>query len=219
MKKRIELIKKNIDNYALFKTNIIAATKMQNIETLKELNKIDKDIVFAENRVQEFLAKYNVNDNFTWDFIGQLQTNKVKYLIGKIRLIHSVDREALMKEIDKCSKKNDCIQECLIQINAGNEDAKSGISFNQVESYLELSKRYPNMKVVGFMIVTPLNSTEEELTSYFSRARMIFNKYQETYTLQFLSMGMSNDYVQALANGSNMIRLGRIIFGERNYCN
>lgn len=135
IKDKLEQILINIENNALYPVEIIAATKQQTLESIEYLNELSKDIVMAENRVQEFIAKYNENRAIIWDFIGRLQSNKVKFLVGKIRYIQSVDKESLLKTIDCLSKKNNLIQKCFVQINAGNESNKGGISFDETEEF------------------------------------------------------------------------------------
>lgn len=216
IKDKLEQILINIENNALYPVEIIAATKQQTLESIGYLNELSKDIVMAENRVQEFIAKYNENRAITWDFIGRLQSNKVKFLVGKIRYIQSVDKESLLKTIDRLSKKNNLIQKCFVQINAGNESNKGGISFDEIEEFLEKALIYKNLKIEGLMIVTPFESDEDALSKYFVKARETFDLFKDRYGLKYLSMGMSNDYILALKCGSNMIRLGTALFGPRN---
>ena len=216
IKDKLEQILINIENNALYPVEIIAATKQQTLESIGYLNELSKDIVMAENRVQEFIAKYNENRAITWDFIGRLQSNKVKFLVGKIRYIQSVDKESLLKTIDCLSKKNNLIQKCFVQINAGNESNKGGISFDETEEFLEKALIYKNLKMEGLMIVTPFESDEDALSKYFVKARETFDLFKDRYGLKYLSMGMSNDYILALKCGSNMIRLGTALFGPRN---
>ncbi|MGI6594004.1 MAG: YggS family pyridoxal phosphate-dependent enzyme [Christensenellales bacterium] len=216
IKDKLEQILINIENNALYPVEIIAATKQQTLESIEYLNELSKDIVMAENRVQEFIAKYNENRAIIWDFIGRLQSNKVKFLVGKIRYIQSVDKESLLKTIDCLSKKNNLIQKCFVQINAGNESNKGGISFDETEEFLEKALIYKNLKMEGLMIVTPFESDEGVLSKYFVKARETFDLFKDRYGLKYLSMGMSNDYILALKCGSNMIRLGTALFGPRN---
>lgn len=216
IKDKLEQILINIENNALYPVEIIAATKQQTLESIGYLNELSKDIVMAENRVQEFIAKYNENRAITWDFIGRLQSNKVKFLVGKIRYIQSVDKESLLKTIDRLSKKNNLIQKCFVQINAGNESNKGGISFDEIEEFLEKALIHKNLKIEGLMIVTPFESDEDALSKYFVKARETFDLFKDRYGLKYLSMGMSNDYILALKCGSNMIRLGTALFGPRN---
>ncbi|HHX49005.1 MAG TPA: YggS family pyridoxal phosphate-dependent enzyme [Clostridiales bacterium] len=217
IKDKLEQILENIQKNALYPVEIIAATKQQSIEQIDSLHELSNDIIMAENRVQEFMKKYRENDSLTWDFIGRLQSNKAKYLIGKVRYIQSVDNESLLKTIDRLSQKNNVIQKCFVQINAGNEANKGGISFEQTAQFLDCAKCYKNLKIEGLMIVTPFEKDENVLSKYFIKARETFDLLKKDYDLKYLSMGMSGDYNLALKCGSNMIRIGQALFGPRNY--
>lgn len=196
------------------KAQLIAATKMQSIDSIKQVMASGKVLSAGENRVQELLEKYD--SSFRWDFIGQLQTNKVKYLVDKVTLIHSVDRINLAEVINKESAKINKVQDILIEINAGKEEAKGGIYLEDTNKFLEQISKLQNIRVRGLMAVVPLDCESEWLKATFDE---VYETYATLHSEEFcyLSMGMSNDYVLALKSGANLIRVGRAIFGERNY--
>lgn len=189
---------------------IVAASKTQGIENIK-LARLGGITVFGENRVQEFSEKFGKID-VKWHFIGHLQTNKVKKVVGKAELIHSVDSKRLVDEIDKCAEKLGVIQKVLLEINIGREESKSGVlpeNFDELY-YYTISKKGVN--VVGIMSVMPKNADEElylQLKEIYDRIR------KENENIAILSCGMSGDYETAIKNGSNMIRIGTKIFGRR----
>ncbi len=195
---------------------VMGASKMNPIEPVLALNEHGYVTTFGENRVQELLSKYDAN--ITWDMIGQLQTNKVKYIIDKVRIIQSLDRDSLAVEIDKQAKKIDKIQQVLIEINTGAEYAKGGLEFDEVLPFAESLLQYKNIKVVGLMAVAPICAAEDELRALFSKAQELYKEMQSKYDdIKVLSMGMSNDYRIAIECGSNLIRVGRTLFGARSY--
>lgn len=193
---------------------IVAATKNVDAETLKQLN-YSKIKICGENRVQEFLGKYGHVDT-VWHFIGNLQTNKVKYIIGKISLIQSVNSLKLAKEIDRLSLKANRISDILIEINIANEDSKTGIKKEDFESGLDDFLYLKNINILGLMAIMPNNNTENK--DCYLQMRALYDKIRKERisSFKYLSMGMSNDYITAIECGANMIRLGTALFGERN---
>ncbi|MEG1646175.1 MAG: YggS family pyridoxal phosphate-dependent enzyme [Clostridia bacterium] len=176
--------------------------------------------VLGENRVQELLDKYEKGKG-KWHFIGRLQTNKVKYIIDKVELIHSLDRLSLAEEIDKCAKKNNIICNCLIELNIGKEESKGGIFVEDIASFIKLIENYPNIQILGLMAVFPVDMPENELIDNYKNLHDVFENCKKINSanckMQFLSAGMSNDYKLAIKyGGANIIRLGRAIFGERS---
>lgn len=198
---------------------LVAAVKMQTSETVDELMRVAPDFVLGENRVQELLAKYN--PAYRWHFIGQLQTNKVKYIIDKVELIHSLDREELAKEIEKQAAKHGKVQDCLVEVNMGSEISKGGVAPDEVESFIRSLEKYPHIRVRGIMSVLPNLGDTPELRALYAALRDIFARVrgmeQSNLSADYLSAGMSGDYKIALEYGSDMIRLGRTLFGERIY--
>ena len=190
---------------------IVGASKFRETGTLRELWSYGGVEAFGENRVQEFCSKYD--EDLTWDFIGRLQTNKVKYLIGKVRLIQSLDRRALADEIERLAIKHGVVQECLIEINSGEEANKGGLIAGEAEAFLKSLEAYEHIKVRGLMAVAPQGIPEDELRACFSKVGELFRelgKNREDFDI--LSMGMSHDYELAVECGSTMIRPGRILF-------
>ena len=195
---------------------LIGATKTISPEVINEAISLGLKVV-AENRVQEFREKTELIDKSArQDFIGHLQTNKVKYLVGKVNTIHSVDSVNLANEISKRAKSLNLTQNILIEINIGGELSKSGFSKeNAIESALALSK-LDNVNLVGVMAMLPKSEDEEYLSTLSSEVRDIYDKLNQLgLKLSMLSMGMSNDYKIAIKNGANAVRLGSIIFGKR----
>ena len=198
------------------KITLIGATKTISPEVINEAISLGLTVV-AENRVQEFREKTEfIDKRARQDFIGHLQTNKVKYLVGKVDTIHSVDNVNLAHEISKRAKSLNLTQKILMEINIGGELSKSGFSKeNAIQSALSLSK-LDNVKLVGIMAMLPKSDNEEYLSTLSRKVRDIYDKLNEMgLNLNMLSMGMSNDYKIAIKNGSNAVRLGSIIFGKR----
>jgi len=191
---------------------VVAATKTVSSERINELPKYGIKIA-GENRVQELLDKCDEVRGLEWHFIGALQTNKVKYIIDKVSLIHSVDRESLADEIDRQAEKRGIIANVLVEINVGGEVSKSGVSPDRAKDLIDYvaAKKYVRLK--GVMSVLPINATDEQ---YVKLAE--FGKYAlEKYGADVISAGMSGDYEKAIRYGANMIRPGSAIFGKRNY--
>lgn len=176
----------------------------------------------GENRTKELVDKHNVIGNkVNFHMIGHLQTNKVKDIIGKTVLIHSLDRIALAEELDKRSKKNNLITDVLIQVNIAEEESKFGLKTGEVLPFIEDIMKFENIRVRGLMTIAPYTDDKILLRKVF---RTLYNlrediknrKYEGIY-MDYLSMGMSNDYEIAIEEGSNMVRIGTAIFGKRNY--
>lgn len=198
---------------------LVAAVKMQTKETVDELMRVAPDFVLGENRVQELTAKYD--PAYRWHFIGQLQTNKVKYIADKVELIHSLDREELAKEIEKQAAKHGKVQDCLVEVNIGSEISKGGVAPAETVDFIRSLASYGHIRVRGLMSVLPNLGDTPELRALYASLRDLFaevrNMKQENLSADYLSAGMSGDYKIALEYGSNMIRLGRTLFGERVY--
>ncbi|MBR1746913.1 MAG: YggS family pyridoxal phosphate-dependent enzyme [Clostridia bacterium] len=191
---------------------IVAATKTRTIDEIRQV--MDSGLILAagENRVQEFNEKFT--PDFRWDFIGRLQTNKVKYLVGRATLIHSLDRSDLAFAIEKESAKKDVTTDVLVEINAGREEAKGGLFLENLDVFLDEVAALEHLRVRGLMAVAPLDATQDQLKYLFDE---VYEKYAKLAQGDFnvLSMGMSNDYLVAAAAGANVVRLGRALFGER----
>ena len=197
---------------------LIAATKTQTKETIDEFVSLAPEFVLGENRVQELIAKYD--DRYVWHFIGRLQTNKVKYIIDKVALIHSLDRVELADEIEKQAAKHDKVQDCLVEINMGSEISKGGIEPDKLIEFVDSLKDYKHLRILGIMSVLPNLEDKAELRKLYAELQQLFEQLkaheQPNLDVKYLSAGMTNDYEIALEYGSNMIRLGRVLFGERN---
>lgn len=199
---------------------IIAASKTRDAETINELVKNTEIKICGENRVQEFNEKHDSCCGVDWHFIGRLQTNKVKYLIGKVSLIHSVDRIELAEKIDELSKKKGVVTNVLIEVNMGGELSKGGLNENEVVDFIKGLSDKRNIKIKGIMSVMP-NEEESVIAPLYDRLYDLFNSLkelkQDNFEAKYLSCGMSNDYLLAIKHGSNMVRIGTGIFGPRNY--
>ena len=201
------------------KITLVGASKTMSVEVINRAVKLGLKVV-AENKVQEFREKTELIDkSASQHFIGHLQTNKVKYLVGKVDLIHSVDSVKLAQEIDKTAKKLSTVQNVLIEINVGGELSKSGFDFDNVKNAVsEISKTCANVKIKGLMAMLPKSEDNEYLIALCKKTRALYDEFKALYIdFEYLSMGMSNDYKLTVQNGSNMVRLGTTIFGERNY--
>ena len=198
---------------------LIAATKTQTSETVDEFVKVAPEFILGENRVQELVSKYN--PNYVWHMIGQLQANKVKYIIDKVDMIHSLDRLTLADEIEKQATKHNKVMNCLIEINMGAEITKGGVEPNAVNEFIEQLRNYAHINVKGLMAVLPNMEDKVALGNMYKDLYRIFKDSKSlnggNVDIKYLSAGMTNDWEIALDNGSNMIRLGRVLFGERIY--
>jgi hypothetical protein len=156
-----------------------------------------------------------------WHLIGHLQTNKVKYVIDKVCLIHSVDSIKLMDEIERQAKMHDLIMDILIQVNISGEETKSGIAPEELDSLLNHASELSNVRVKGLMTIAPKTDNPSDNIVYFDKMRQIFvdrsQNICDNVIMQYLSMGMSGDYETAIECGANMVRVGSAIFGERDY--
>lgn len=177
--------------------------------------------IAGENRVQELLEKYDAVHPEKWHLIGHLQKNKVKYVAGKVDLIHSADSKELILEIDKQAKKANAIQDILVQVNTSGEETKFGCSKDELDEILECASGCENVKVRGLMTIAPLYVEGVTARLHFDNTRKLYidiasNKY-DNINMDYLSMGMSSDFEEAIACGANMVRVGSAIFGNRVY--
>jgi PLP dependent protein len=199
---------------------IIAVTKTVGTDLINEaLDCGLRDL--GENRVQELCSKDPyVRSGRIWHMIGHLQTNKVKYITGKVSLIHSVDSIGLVAEISRMAKVLGITAEILIQLNVSGEASKTGIPPLQAESFIYDAASYGNISIKGLMTIAPYECEKVRLKAIFSATRKIFidigSKNIDNVSMDFLSMGMSSDFEMAIEEGSNMIRLGTAIFGLRD---
>ncbi|MDR3595808.1 YggS family pyridoxal phosphate-dependent enzyme [Clostridium sp.] len=199
---------------------LLAVSKTKPLEYLEEAYRAGlRD--FGENKVQELTKKAeNFHDDVRWHFIGHLQSNKVKYLVDKVYLIHSLDSIYLLNEIEKNFKKANKTANTLIQINIGREASKSGIFEENLYEFIEEIEKCNHVTVKGIMVIIPIGN-EESNRRYFKRTKEIFDELKEkeykNIKMNILSMGMTHDFMTAIEEGSNLVRIGTGIFGERNY--
>jgi len=218
IQENINKIKQNIPNYV----TIIAVSKFQPIEKIQSAYDAGhRD--FGENYVQEMVDKYQLlPKDIHWHFIGHLQTNKVKYIVPFVHLIHSVDSLKLLKEINKQAEKNQRVVSCLLQIHIAEEETKFGLSSQEALDILssEEVKSFQFIKIKGLMGMATNTNNTEQIKKEFLSLKSIFDQFKNTFHIpnvqfEILSMGMSNDYPLAIECGSNAIRIGTLIFGER----
>lgn len=196
---------------------LVAATKMQTAEAINRAIKAGVDAV-AENKPQEFRDKNAFVDPCPRHFIGHLQTNKVKYLVGNVELFHSCDRDELAGEIARLSLKKGLVSSVLVQVNIGDEATKGGYAFEEAEAAAERLAQTEGLKVEGLMAMLPDTDDESTLRALARKMRGLFEKLRaKNADIRYLSMGMSGDYALCVEEGSNMIRLGSTIFGARDY--
>lgn len=199
---------------------LIAVTKTHGADMINEA--IDLGVTdIGENKPQEIRDKYGFVKPVKWHLIGHLQTNKIKYVIDKVCLIHSVDSVKLMEEIDNQAKKHDLIMDILIQINISGEETKSGISPDELDMMLEHAGKLSNIRVLGLMTIAPKTDNPADNIPYFDKMRQLFvdrkQNMCDNVIMQYLSMGMSGDFETAIEHGANMIRVGSAVFGARDY--
>ena len=214
-----EKIKEDIKKYSPYpeKVKILFVTKYFNFEEQKKIIDMGYNY-FGENKAQVYRDKVkNYSEdkykNLKWDFIGRLQKNKIKYIIKNVNLIHSIDSFDLLSEINKKAIENNRIVNGLIQINVSKEESKTGI---YIEDFQKESEKYfsmSNVKIKGFMTMAPLDAEEDEIEGYFSKMYNLKKEYEKKYNYcSELSMGMSNDYIEALKNGATILRIGSKLY-------
>lgn len=202
--------------------SLVGASKMNDAETVQRAIAAGLAIC-GENRVQEMLEKEKnaAYKGAHLHFIGHLQKNKVKNVVGLAELIHSVDSTELMEAISRTAVQKGLTQDVLIEINIGNEEAKSGFSPEECAFAIESASKLPGLRVRGLMCVAPICASGEENRPYFMLLHQLFidncKKKYDNISMDFMSMGMSGDYMTAIECGANMIRIGSAIFGPRNY--
>ncbi|HHV32470.1 MAG TPA: YggS family pyridoxal phosphate-dependent enzyme [Clostridiales bacterium] len=201
---------------------LLAATKTVPVELINHGISLGIDHI-GENRVQELCEKYPsyALSNCALHFIGHLQTNKVKNLIGKVQMIQSVDSVKLASEISRLSEKQGIATDVLVEVNIGAEENKSGVSTEELYDLIPQIAAFQGVRVRGLMAIPPAGADERETMGYFSKMYKYFvdikAKKIDNVTMDFLSMGMSSDYGQAILAGSNMVRVGSALFGPRIY--
>jgi pyridoxal phosphate enzyme (YggS family) len=200
---------------------LIAVSKTKPVEMLQEI--YDENIRdFGENKVQELCSKMEqLPSDIHWHMIGHLQRNKVKYIVGKVELIHSVDTYRLAEEINIQAKKQNVIVPILVEVNIAHEESKFGISAEDAILLVEEISRLENIRIKGLMTIAPYVENPEDNRLYFRKIKQlsvdITNKNIDNVSMEILSMGMTGDYMVAIEEGATMVRVGTGIFGERNY--
>lgn len=200
---------------------LIAVSKTKPVEMLQEI--YDENIRdFGENKVQELCSKMEqLPSDIRWHMIGHLQRNKVKYIVGKVELIHSVDTYRLAEEINIQAKKQNVIVPILVEVNIAHEESKFGISAEDAILLVEEISKLENIRIKGLMTIAPYVENPEDNRLYFRKIKQlsvdITNKNIDNVFMEILSMGMTGDYMVAIEEGTTMVRVGTGIFGERNY--
>ena len=200
---------------------LVGASKMNDAAACREAIAAGIDVL-GENRVQEMTQKLSEKayDGAPLHFIGHLQRNKVKQVVGKVALIQSVGSLELLDEIEKAAAKLGLVQDILLEVNVGEEEAKSGFAPADIFAAAEAARTRPHVRVRGLMTIPPFDADRDTNIQYFKRVRALYvdiNANLFHNELEYLSMGMSGDYEDAIRNGANMVRVGTAIFGARNY--
>ena len=200
---------------------ILGASKTQPVEKLIEAYKAGLRY-FGENRVQEGIDKIEKLKDYKdihWHLIGGLQTNKAKYAVKYFEMIHSLDRKPLADELDKRAKKIGKKQDVLIEVNIGGEESKYGVNPENLKELFEYSLQKENLNVLGLMCIPPYSEDKEDSRPYFARLRQLKEELEKEFNVNLLhlSMGMSGDFDIAIEEGATIVRIGTLLFGERNY--
>ena len=214
------------ENFIKLKSELPKGVTLVSVSKTRSINEIQTvydlgERNFGENKVQELMEKYEaLPKDIRWHLIGHLQRNKVKYLVGRVYLIHSLDSIRLLEEIEKQFSSEGLIADVLIQINIGREESKTGIMMEDLDELIDACEECNNVKVKGIMATIPKGDVES-CNYYFTKTKEVFETLKtrnyKNITMEILSMGMSGDYKEALKVGSNMIRIGEGVFGKRDY--
>lgn len=227
LKENLEAVQKNIIEACKKvgrdsnEVTLIAVSKTKPLSDIEEI--MDLGVIeFGENKVQELVDKYeNIKAPVHWHLIGHLQTNKVKYIVDKVALIHSVDSLKLAEQISKEAVKKNVISNILVQVNVAKEETKFGIETEEVYDLVEKISKLPNISIQGLMTIAPFVENPEENRLIFRKLHQLYvdikQKNIDNVNMNVLSMGMTNDYQVAIEEGSTMVRVGTGIFGARNY--
>ena len=213
IQKNLKRIKKEVGDNVL----VVAVSKTKSIDCIKKAYETGhRD--FGENKIQEMTSKFNdLPKDINWHMIGHIQTNKVKYLAPYVSLIHSLDSLKLAKEINKQAIKNNKIIECLIQYRISNEETKFGLNENEVMDIIKLQDNFSGLRITGLMGMASFVDDQNVIDKEFKKLKTLFDKIKlSNKNFKIISMGMTLDYNLAIKNGSNMIRIGSKIFGERD---
>jgi pyridoxal phosphate enzyme (YggS family) len=197
---------------------LVAVSKTKSVEEISQAYEAGQS-VFGENKIQEMASKWEeLPKDIAWHMIGHVQSNKVKYMAHFVDLIHGVDSFKLLKEIQKQAIKHDRTIRCLIQIRIAEEETKFGLPEEELEALLKAAEDLPNVQIAGLMGMATFTDNQNQITFEFNKLKDLYDKVKSSSaSMNTLSMGMSGDYSIAIECGSNMIRVGSKIFGERNY--
>ncbi|MDD5923025.1 MAG: YggS family pyridoxal phosphate-dependent enzyme [Eubacteriales bacterium] len=228
IKENIEEVRRRIREAAIRSgrnpedVTLVAVTKLHEADEMNEA--IDAGVTdIAENKVQEILRKKEDVKPVRWHLIGHLQTNKVRQIIDQVVMIHSVDSVKLAKEIDKRAAQHGLVMDILIQVNIAHEDSKFGIDEDDLDRMIrEIADECSNVRISGLMCIAPFEENPEDTRPCFREAKRLYDKYAngehtDRIDFKYLSMGMTNDFEVAVEEGSNMVRVGTAIFGNRDY--
>ena len=194
---------------------LVAVSKTRQNSAIIEAYQLGQRI-FGENKVQELVQKYEkLPKDIYWHMIGHLQTNKVKFIAPFVSLIHGVDSIKLLKEIDKRAKQNNRVIDCLLQVHIATESTKFGFDISELNNAINSANEYQNIRIVGLMGMATFTDNKQQVIQEFSSLKIVFDTVKNEH-ITTLSMGMSGDYQLAIEQGSNMVRVGSAIFGDRN---
>lgn len=198
-------------------TTLVAVSKTKPNDAVKELYDLGQRD-FGENYVQELVDKQaSLPLDIRWHFIGHLQSNKVKYIAPFVHLIHGVDSLKLLQEINKQALKNNRVIDCLLQVYIAQEETKFGLDEIELAEIIDAAANLSNINIKGLMGMASFSSDTQVLKNEFNHLQSLYQKYQVINTLSILSMGMSSDYTIAIESGSNLVRIGSLLFGARDY--
>lgn len=222
IKENIESVRKRIEEAAVRSgrnPNEIQLMAVSKTKPLSEaIEAYNCGILLGENYVQEFKEKYDAASTLPWHFIGHLQTNKVKYVVGRAKMIHSVDSLHLAEKINAESEKRGLITQCLAEINSGSEESKFGLTFEETPYIIKEMAKLKNISVRGLMTIAPFVENPEDNRGIFKKMKETFDMIKKDFPgFDTLSMGMSSDYGIAVEEGATVVRVGTAIFGARNY--
>lgn len=221
IKENIYTIQNNINNATMNSKDLTDSVELIAVSKKVDIKRIEiaRDCgikSFGENYVQEFRKKADEIEGVNWHFIGQLQSNKVKYIIREIYMLHSLDRMSLAKELDKHLKLIDKKLKVLVQVNISLEQQKGGVIPNDVEKFLNELIQFKSLDVCGLMCMPAVDNEAKETIRDFAATKYIYDNMKSAgFDMRYLSMGMSNDYEDAIKQGANLVRVGSAIFGKR----
>lgn len=213
MIKELKQVKADIVQYSVVdEVTLVAVTKNQKIADIQKLVALGVTEL-GENRPQELRDKYDMIPGVNWHMIGRLQSNKIKYLIERVTLIHSVASQDILDKINKQSGKHKKMMNVLLQVSPSQEESKQGLDYEELAELLSYAQGLTFVNVQGLMCMAPIAS-DDEVFQVFREARKWYDDFKDQYHFEYLSMGMSSDYVLALKAGSNMLRIGSLLFKE-----